>query len=423
MMLEDELNLFISNIYSFLFNVEKEISGLLVKKHSVQLQTQGDFSFPNKVKSWVEFLDDIHLQNDDEGLLKCLQKDSETLLQASQSWTLPIRKVTEIKDHLHIFLDRHRAIEVGLSSSLTNNERILVGLNEGNCLVESDSIENTTCITSLRMNYTAEVIKNLYSIYDKRLEFKPKLLVTSKSSVKLDDSKIILCGTVLNCKTGSKETTITADDFIRLRQDELTLIAQHKYGVRVSTDSKWKEFIRHLGESAVAFELLQIKPSSPVKIQFDASSGSSKGAAFILYNCARLETIIKTFNEHVNDGRYPTLPKFEDIDFSLLTNEDEWCLIFNYILGFPSLLRNCVEINESKCDFRPHLLCSFLSSMVRVFSQYYRKVRILTEARKHLLPVMFARIYMLKSLNDTLKTCLRLLNIKSVSQMYWYFLL
>ncbi|CAG4929035.1 unnamed protein product [Colias eurytheme] len=417
-MLEDDLNLFISNIYTFLFNEEKEISGLLVKKHSVQLKTQGDFSFPNTVKSWVEILDGINLQNDDEGLLKRLHKDSDSLLQASQSWTLPIRKAIEIKDRVHIFLERRKAIEVGLTHSFTNNERIHNGVNKGDILVESDSNENTKCITSLRVNYTTKVINNLCAISNKCSELKPKLFVTSKSSVKLEDSKIVLCGTVINCKTGAKETTITAEDFIRLRQEELTLIAQHKYGVRVSTDSKWKEFIAHLGESAVAFELLQIKPSSPVKIQFDASSGSSKGAAFILYNCARLETIIKTFNEHVNDGRYPPLPKFEDVDFSLLTNEDEWCLIFNYILGFPSLLRNCVEINENKCDFRPHLVCSFLSSMVRVFSQYYRKVRILTEPRQHLLPVMFARIYMLKSLNDTLKTCLRLLNIKSVSQMY-----
>lgn len=64
----------------------------------------------------------------------------------------------------------------------------------------------------------------------------------------------------------------------RLRQDEMTLIAHHKYGVRVTTDSKWKEFVAHLGESAAAFELLQAKSSSAVKINFDCSSvGSSKG--------------------------------------------------------------------------------------------------------------------------------------------------
>lgn len=63
----------------------------------------------------------------------------------------------------------------------------------------------------------------------------------------------------------------------RLRQDEMTLIAQHKYGVRISTDTKWKEFLAHLGESAAAFELLQTKPSGAVKINFDCSAGSSKG--------------------------------------------------------------------------------------------------------------------------------------------------
>lgn len=64
----------------------------------------------------------------------------------------------------------------------------------------------------------------------------------------------------------------------------MTLIAQHKYGVRVSTDSKWKEFIAHLGESAVVFELLQSRPNSAVKINFDCSAaGSSKGQDFLLF--------------------------------------------------------------------------------------------------------------------------------------------
>lgn len=49
----------------------------------------------------------------------------------------------------------------------------------------------------------------------------------------------------------------------------------------MSKDSKWKEFIEHLGESAAAFELLQTKPSGAVKINFDnCSVGSSKGKYF-----------------------------------------------------------------------------------------------------------------------------------------------
>lgn len=58
----------------------------------------------------------------------------------------------------------------------------------------------------------------------------------------------------------------------------MTRIAQHKYGVKVATDSKWQEFIAHLGESAAAFELLQIKPTSVVKINCDYMTGGiSKG--------------------------------------------------------------------------------------------------------------------------------------------------
>ena len=58
--------------------------------------------------------------------------------------------------------------------------------------------------------------------------------------------------------------------------------------------------------------------------------------------------------------------------------QDEWSLIFNYIMGLPNLLNNCVEFTEIKCEFKPHLICSFLSSMVKTVSQYYRRVRILT---------------------------------------------
>ncbi|XP_063534566.1 uncharacterized protein LOC134744619 isoform X3 [Cydia strobilella] len=142
-----------------------------------------------------------------------------------------------------------------------------------------------------------------------------------------------------------------------------------------------------------------------------------QGAAFILYNCARLETIVRTFNEKVDDETYPPISDFEHTDFSLLTQEDEWSLIFNFVMGFPSLINNSADVGETACEFRLHQICSFLCSMVRVFSQYYRRVRILTEPRKHLLPVLYARIHMLKILNETLKICLKILNIKSVTQM------
>ncbi|XP_028025857.1 DALR anticodon-binding domain-containing protein 3-like isoform X1 [Bombyx mandarina] len=412
-MLENVLEKFIDNLFLFITGKKKPNGCLLVKKHSDNLNTHGDISFPNTAKPWYGFLKCN--SNEKNTLLENLNTSSLNLTNESRGWELQISKVTEDKERVYLFLDRSSAVRIGLLSALRNNNFISTRINVTVSTVSIDpACENTDCLTSLRVEYVKKTLANLCSVF----EHPSSIVVSSKSSSNYTNSKRMLCGPVLNASTLVKEMTVTAKDLIKNRQEEMMSIAQHKYGVRISEDSKWKEFIDHLGESAVVFELLQTRPSSAVKINMNCSlMGSSKGASFILYNCARLETIIRTYNERISEGTYPSLPDFNETDFTLLTHEDEWYLIFNFILGLPSLLSSCVDLEGSKCEFKPHQICSFLCSMVRVFSQYYRKIRILTEPRKHLLPVMFARIHMLIILNDTLKTCLRILNIKSVSQM------
>lgn len=46
------------------------------------------------------------------------------------------------------------------------------------------------------------------------------------------------------------------------------------------------------------------------------------GASFILYNSARIETILRKFNEKVECNYYKPLPDLTDIDISLLLNEE-----------------------------------------------------------------------------------------------------
>ncbi|XP_068617268.1 DALR anticodon-binding domain-containing protein 3-like isoform X1 [Battus philenor] len=407
-MLDDPLNIFAEDLCQFLLGQNKVIKGLLVKKHSVNLQTQGEFSFPSSVKSWHQYIGSC--RPDFEGdILEYVGKNVEDIVNASQQWNLSIKNIKVIKDRVHIFINRGAGIKLGLSTSLVNKDRLVECLSKRKCFARVDKTCEGTCVTSLRLKCLSEVINNLFAISPSDPGHSQGVVVTWKSSGSAAEGSSLLCGAVLNASTGLKEETLSGEDFIRLRQNELTLIAQHKYGVRVATDDKWREFIAHLGESAVTFELLQTKPSCAVKINFDVSSGCSKGAAFVLYNCARLDTIIRTYNERVTEGTYPPLPDFQHTDFSLLTQEEEWCLVFHYALGLPAALRSAAA--------RPHLLCAFLSSMVKLISQYYRKTRVLTEPRKHLLPVMFARLHLLTILNENLKICLRVLNIKSVSQM------
>lgn len=55
------------------------------------------------------------------------------------------------------------------------------------------------------------------------------------------------------------------------------------------------------------------------------------GAAFILYNSARLESLLRRFDEKVENGDYEGLPPLDSINFTLLDEEVsecyfEWCL-------------------------------------------------------------------------------------------------
>lgn len=66
--------------------------------------------------------------------------------------------------------------------------------------------------------------------------------------------------------------------FIRKRATEMQLMAQHKYGMRVNSESGWTEFFNQLGSAAVTIDLLHVKPSRPVVVNEDCcASTSSKG--------------------------------------------------------------------------------------------------------------------------------------------------
>lgn len=196
----------------------------------------------------------------------------------------------------------------------------------------------------------------------------------------------------------------------------MQLMAQHKYGIRVQSEKVFIDLIEKLGRAAVTVDLLEVKHSSPVGLSTLVGHSSSKGASFILYNSARLETLFRTFEKQVADGYYAEMPPFEEIDLSLLKEEEEWQLCFNFILNFPYMIERSIgELELGRISL--HTICSFLNNLVSLFSVYYRRVRILTENRTQLIPVMYARLYLLKALRIVFNKTLRLLNIEPVTQM------
>jgi len=101
----------------------------------------------------------------------------------------------------------------------------------------------------------------------------------------------------------------------------MLLIAMHRHGVRDCPKGRDLEaLMKRLGHAAVIVDLFEVRHGTSASVVRNGL-GSSKGANYILYNSARLETLLRTFTDQVNAGVYEALPPLEKIDLSLLEDE------------------------------------------------------------------------------------------------------
>jgi arginyl-tRNA synthetase len=130
--------------------------------------------------------------------------------------------------------------------------------------------------------------------------------------------------------------------------------------------------------------------------------------AFILYNSARLETLLATFSQK----NYPPLPSLQEVNLDLLTDDGEWELL-KYLLILPDTLE------KSLCDILNghialHTLYKYLEGFVNSFSNYYSKKKILVENRPHLVPLIHAKIHLLLAVQKCLNLVLNVFDIEPV---------
>ncbi|CAH3157465.1 unnamed protein product [Porites evermanni] len=208
-------------------------------------------------------------------------------------------------------------------------------------------------------------------------------------------------------------------DLLKVREKQLMESYVLKYGNKVEGHA-WESSIHQMAVAAVKLEILSIAPNSEVKIDVSESSREFRQATFVMYNCARLAKLFENFEKNVLKGIYPALPPIQEVDFSLLRDEDEWELILNFIVTFPSVIKSTVPkitLKSHNVIIQTNKICSFLFTLSHKFSSYYGRVHILGESRHHLFPTMFARLYLMKALQQIILTCLKLLNISSLKQM------
>ncbi|KAL9959243.1 hypothetical protein ACROYT_G032550 [Oculina patagonica] len=212
---------------------------------------------------------------------------------------------------------------------------------------------------------------------------------------------------------------LNAVDLLRIREKQLRESYILKYGDKVEGHG-WDISIRQMAVAAIKLEILSPAPNSEVRINLCETSREFRQATFVLYNCARLAKLFHNFDENVQKGVYPALPPVTEVDFNLLRDQAEWELTLNFIVAFPSVVKEAVPETTTKThNFTIHTnkICCFLFNLSHKFSSYYGRVHILGESRQHLFPTMFARLYLMKALQQIFLNCLQLLNVSSLTQM------
>eukprot|EP00127_Corallochytrium_limacisporum_P000122 Clim_evm5s5 gene=Clim_evmTU5s5 len=139
-------------------------------------------------------------------------------------------------------------------------------------------------------------------------------------------------------------------------------------------------------------------------LQSDALN--SKVGSFILYNSARMATLLEMYNRDYGEADEGA----NELSELLLHDDQEWHLITCYVLPFPDLLV------QAMCEKKVVLVARFLQDLASEFSSYYRRVQILTD-QDSLFPEMHARMRLVKVLHYIMRTCMAVLNMTPLRRM------
>lgn len=415
----------------------------VIKVNNDNLLANGELHFIPSLKAWTSILQgDSRCSNEQcatilqhflhmRGKQANGKTDADTaeeafqfLISASENWSIKIKKCSLQRERVSIFLDRVPLTTNVIRMTVQNSPNFARCLAINKVFHFKSYHDEESELTTRRLGLIRKVTEKVLRTRGCQISNKEgakKIIFTTKSEGEVEENcKKYICGVVKNLQSNTKETSLTWEEHVGNKINELEELNQEKYFEMEECSLNKKNLLKNMALAEVTFELLATKPSRPVfighKSTADRSMTNTKGASFVLYNTARIATIIEKYNVKRLKGEYPNLPDVNDVDFSMLQEEEEWELTYNFILGYQEMIRDCLTC-ESSFQTSPQVICLFLSRLCQKFSIYYRRIRILTESYDHLIPTMTARLYMLRALQTVLQNTLALLDIDSVSRM------
>ncbi|XP_024936241.1 uncharacterized protein LOC107263087 isoform X1 [Cephus cinctus] len=419
------------------------VNATVIKINSENLSVNGELCFLTNLQAWKNFFTiEASIYSKCTSILEYLlhsrgqtfqrgtnEEIAETvfreLVAASAIWHLRIEKCTLQKERVCVFLNRSHAISTAITMFVSNNVDIFKNQYSDKSFSLKVETDKESDLTNVRLCLIRDVAENLMKLQGCKISetSNNKYIITSKSQSKTEDSyNRYVCGVVKNSEANAKEIKLTWELYLKEKKIKLSESFKQKCSTINEEINSVDDINSCLAQAEIVFELLAVKPSRTVFIKSNTSSDRSvsntKGVSFIFYNLARISAIWKKYITMQAAGRYPKLTDINNVDFSSLNQEEEWELVYNFIIGYPDMIRSCIRY-EPDFELYPQTLCHFLGRLCQKFSAYYRRIRVLTEGGNHQVPAMTARLYLLKALDDILLGALKVLHIRSVPSGFY----
>ncbi|XP_050691821.1 uncharacterized protein LOC126983231 isoform X2 [Eriocheir sinensis] len=218
---------------------------------------------------------------------------------------------------------------------------------------------------------------------------------------------------VVDGKTGNPWTG-SVEEYCRILTEELKRTSEMRHGDMDGSDRA--AFLEEQTQRCLTLQLLMPSHSSQLRVEVDGDTHNVKEAAFMLYNYARLCSIFDHFEQCVQQEEVAPLPPAEDVDFSLLKHDEEWELVWLYILRWPELLQDVASgVTAGTRKPKSGQVARFLYSLSHRWSEYYGRHQVVPEGfLPHLLPLMHARLHLLSSLHAVMRSCFSVLGVTTL---------
>ncbi|XP_017050816.1 DALR anticodon-binding domain-containing protein 3 [Drosophila ficusphila] len=401
--------------------------GEIVRYHRERLSQTGDISLAATPLYWQKFAAEQQgkLRRNADTLLAD-QEHCRELIAASQHWHLPLCEVGPIdKGRYVLHFDRRTVIRYVLNDILAKG----FGYGRPQKTEQSPTIGlqvkpfagATDCALPMRQYR----LQQLHNIVRRLIEYSSYQYVEARkedtlwmaiepekcSKQRQEEHVCLVSGPVLE-PVKKTATKLTIGEYLGLRSTHMRLSAMHRDGYRPDDMGKMDALMYRLGHAAVIVDLFEVRHGTAATVVRNGQ-GSTKGASHILYNSARVETLLRNFATLVQDKTYDPLPPLEAIDCSFLDGDIDWELIYVHLLKFPEVLETVMaQVRKGLCGV--HLLVHFTDNLASAFSRYYHDKKVLLQNRPHLMPIVYARVYLVMAMRQVLNLALSLLGIEPV---------